>query len=274
MEAHKFLWQEIKDHHDSPLIQNKHMGKHFHVDVHPMRDFQTVVNLCSLSDVASHVLLFTWCYKRENDLILKKLDRVMANSAWKRSNPHAYIVFNVGGCSDHLNFRIMVKGAQFNFVNLLTKMEEYLPIVGSYWQDTQPLFLSTSSLFRFSKKRKGLESALRSLENHHLGNLVWKSKEAFDSLCKKQHANLANPSPQPMEVENTAFKQWEFLACLEEKYLKQKSKLHWLQVGDRNNKAFPRAATMRAAMNSVKEIQCQDKRVVVKEDEIKVESER
>ncbi|XP_019094476.1 PREDICTED: uncharacterized protein LOC109129900 [Camelina sativa] len=74
-------------------------------------------------------------------------------------------------------------------------------------------------------------------------------------------------------MENAAFKQWEFWAGLEEKYLKQKSKLHWLQVGDRNNKVFHRAAQERVAMNSIKEIQCLDDQHaltrVVSGDEIK-----
>lgn len=52
--------------------------------------------------MASHGPLYTWCNKMENDLILKKLDRVMTNDVWLRVYPQAYNVFEVGCCADHL----------------------------------------------------------------------------------------------------------------------------------------------------------------------------
>ncbi|XP_019085398.1 PREDICTED: uncharacterized protein LOC109126346 [Camelina sativa] len=205
VEARKILWEELRAHHDSPIIQNKpwlvlgdfnetlDMAEHSKVDTNPiifagMRDFQAVVNYCSLSDMSFHGPLFTWCNKRDADLIHKKLDRVMINDAWMRSFPQAYSVFSAGGCSDHLHSRVMLQGdvvsqarrhKPFKFVNLMTEMEEFRPLVASYWQDTQPLFLSTSTLFRFSKKLKSLKPALRSLAKTRLGNLVRKTKRGF-----------------------------------------------------------------------------------------------
>ncbi|XP_010462974.1 PREDICTED: uncharacterized protein LOC104743614 [Camelina sativa] len=241
------------------------MQEHSRVDDNPiitggMRDFQAVFTHCSLSDIASHGPLFTWCNKRENDLIHKKLDRVLVNAAWEQLYPYAYNVFAAGGCYDHLNCRIMVKGEgdnhgrrrkPFKFVNLLTEMEEFLPL-----------------------KLKGLKPALRSLAKRRLGNLVLKTREAFDVLCEKQQANSTNPSSLAMEEENAAFKRWDFLVGLEEKFLKQKSKLHLLKVGDKNNTAFHRAATIQKAQNTIKEIHCSDGRMVKKEEEIKTEAER
>ncbi|XP_010445682.1 PREDICTED: uncharacterized protein LOC104728399 [Camelina sativa] len=264
------------------------MQEHSRFDANPMltgemRDFQAVVNHCSLSDMAFHGPLFTWCNKRDDDLILKKLDRVLVNADWERVFPHAYNVFAAGGCSDHLHCRIMVKGdgvnlgprrKPFKFVNLMTEMEEFKPLVESYWKDTPPQFLLTSTLFRFSKKLKGLKPGLHSLAKRRLGNLVLKTKQALEVLCHKQQANLANPSSTAMEEENEAYARWDFLAVLEEKFLKQRSKLHWLKVGEKNNKAFHRAATVRKAQNTIKEIHCSDGRVVVKDDEIKLEAER
>ncbi|KAG7595360.1 Reverse transcriptase domain [Arabidopsis thaliana x Arabidopsis arenosa] len=45
-------------------------------------------------------------------------------------------------------------------------------------------------------------------------------------------------------------------------------------VGDGNNKVFHRAAAIRQAKNTIKEILCQDGRVVFEEDEIKAEAEK
>ena len=121
---------------------------------------------------------------------------------------------------------------------------------------------------------KALKPHLRVLAKDRLGNLVKKTKEAYDILCQKQQANLSNPSPVAMAEENEAYNRWDKVAGLEEKYLKQKSKLHWLDVGDKNNKTFHRAATIREANNCIKEVLCNDGRVVKDEEEKKAEAER
>lgn len=99
-------------------------------------------------------------------------------------------------------------------------------MVQNYWENTEPTFLSTSSLFRFSKKLNGLKPLIRSLAKDRMGNLVKKSKEAHVDLCLKQETNLVHPSSENLERENEAFKRWELVAGLEENFLKQKSKLY------------------------------------------------
>ncbi|KAG7542496.1 Reverse transcriptase domain [Arabidopsis thaliana x Arabidopsis arenosa] len=248
-----------------------------------MRDFQAAVNYCALTDLASHGPLYTWSNRQEGDLISKKLDRVLVNDCWKQSFPHSYNVFEAGGCSDHLRCRInlnMAAGARvkgkkpFKFINAITDMTEFKPMVEDYWSKTEPIFMSTSSMFRFTKKLKALKPKIRHLAKERMGNLTKKTKEAYETLCEKQETNLKTPSPQAMEEEATAHDRWERLAGIEEKFLKQKSKLHWLKVGDKNNKTFHREVMARVAQNSIREIQRQDGSVTAKEEEIKEEAER
>jgi len=40
-------------------------------------------------------------------------------------------------------------------------MEEFKPVVDDYWKDTEPLFLSTSTLFHFTKKLKDLKPKIK-----------------------------------------------------------------------------------------------------------------
>ena len=300
VEERKVLWNELRDHSDSPIINNRpwiifgdfneilDMEEHSRVDDHPvisagMRDFQAVVNHCALSDMASHGPLYTWRNKRENDLILKKLDRVLINDLWSQNFPQSYNVFEAGGCSDHLRCRInmntaagpRVKGHKpFKFVNVITELEEFKPMVADFWSGTEPIFMSTSSLHRFTKKLKVLKPKIRNLAREKINNLVKQTKEAYATLCEKQEANLTNPSPVAMEEESTAYNRWERVAALEERYLKQKSKLHWLKVGDKNNKTFHRAVATRKARNAIREIQKADGSITVQEEEIKDEAER
>lgn len=210
-------------------------------------------------DLGSHGPHYTWSNKQKDGLISKKIDRTLFNDHWLTTFPQSYAVFESGGCSDHLRCRIHLHSElsrpkrPFKFVNAITEVEDFLPSIEQYWTTTEPIYSSTSSLFRFSKKLKGLKPVIRELGKKRLGNLSVKAKASFEDLCLKQDAKMRNPTEQNMEAESEAYKRWDFVSGLEEKVLKQKSKMHWLDVGDKNNKVFHRGATAREIVNSIKE---------------------
>lgn len=91
VEERKSLWEELKDHSDAPMLKNKKwmiMGdfneilegeEHSDFEDAPrippgMRDFQEVVRYCSLTDMSFQGPKYTWCNKRADGLICKKLD--------------------------------------------------------------------------------------------------------------------------------------------------------------------------------------------------------
>lgn len=297
MEERKELWKDLKLHQDSPIVRNKpwliagdfnetlDMEDHSSHEISPMvtqgmRDFGEIVQYCSLMDLGSHGPHFTWSNKRSEGLISKKIDRVLFNDHWLAAYPQSYAVFKSGGCSDHLRCRINLHSEltrpkrPFKFVNAITELEEFLPTVKQYWDTTEPIHTSTSSLFRFSKKLKGLKPIIRKLGRERMGNLSIKSKASLDELCAKQDATMRNPTEQNMEEESEAYKRWDFVSGLEESFLKQKSKMHWLDVGDKNNKVFHRGATARDIINAIKEIECADGAVVTSPSDIKAEAEK
>lgn len=53
-----------------------------------------------------------------------------------------------------------------------------------------PLFISISTLFRFSKKLKELKPLLRALGKEMLSDLSRRTKEAHVELCDKQTKTL------------------------------------------------------------------------------------
>lgn len=106
-----------------------------------------------------------------------------------------------------------------------------------------------------------------------MGNLSKRAKEAFESLCDKQRITLANPSEAAIHEESEAYGKWLHIASLEEDFLKQRAKLHWLDIGDQNNKTFHRAIKSRQAQNMIREIRCGNGNVVNTHSEIKQEAE-
>ncbi|XP_010451419.2 PREDICTED: uncharacterized protein LOC104733547 [Camelina sativa] len=203
-----------------------------------MREFQDVVRHCSLNDLGHHGPLYTWCNKRDEGLICKKLDRVLIIEHWGDCFPHSYTVFEAGGCSDHARGRIVLEAAAtggrrpFKFVKALAKLPQFHEVVANHWNGTIPLFPSTSAMHCLSRKLKDLKPSLRSLGKEQFGDLSKRRREAHEVLCHKQAATLESPTQQALEEETNAYSLWHHLAELEEDYLKQKAKLHWLTVGD------------------------------------------
>ncbi|CAN6893929.1 unnamed protein product [Brassica oleracea] len=56
-------------------------------------------------------------------------------------------------------------------------------------------------------------------------------------------------------------------------FLKKRSKLHWLNIGDQNNKTYHSAIAAREAVNGIREIRCRDGTLVNDENGIKEEAE-
>ena len=171
----------------------------------------------------------------------------------------AYSVFEAEGCSDHMRCKIQLLAPSekirrpFKYVNAIGSLPQFLPMVKEYWESTEELFHSISAMYRFSKKLKNLKPMIRELGREKLGNLSKRTSEAYSILCEKQQNTLANPNTVAMNEEATAYEKWLHVAELEEDFLKQRSKLHWLQVGDKNNKVFHNAVKIRETRNAIRE---------------------
>lgn len=181
VDGRRELWENIRNHQDSPLFSYKpwivfgdfneildreeHSGHDSMNTALPgMTDFQVTTQYCSMLDMSYQGPRFTWCNKRDNGVICKKLDRTLMNDIWMNSFLQSYCVFEAGGCSDHLRCNIMVDTElvrprkPFKFTNAVAGLQEFVPIVDDYWNSTEPIFKSTSALFRFSKKLKNFEA--------------------------------------------------------------------------------------------------------------------
>lgn len=78
-------------------------------------------------------------------------------------------------------------------------MPEFEKLMRDYWSETDSLFLSTSAMFRLTKKLKSLKFPLRELSKRKLGDLPRRVKEAFEILCEKQRKTMDQPSVEAIE---------------------------------------------------------------------------
>lgn len=129
-------------------------------------------------------------------------------------------------------------------------------------------------MFMLTKKLKALKQPLKALSKAKLRDLSKRTREAYVDLCEKQKSTLERPTPDTIHEEIRAFDKWQRLAGLEEEFLKQRSKLHWLDVGDGNNKAFHSAIKIREVRNNIIEIVRMDGTVAKTDEDIKEETKK
>lgn len=106
-----------------------------------------------------------------------------------------------------------------------------------------------------------------------MGNLQIRMKKAYEDLCLCQTNTLMNPSQDLMVMETLTYNRWKQLSDLEEMFLHQKSKLHWLQFRDGNNRYFHQATRKCELRNSIHCIKKQDGTLVDTQIEIKAGAE-
>lgn len=166
------------------------------------------------------------------------------------------------------------KRRPFKFTNAITGMPEFENLIKEQWRNHEKLFHSTSAMFKLTKWLKELKQPLRTLSKMQLGDLPKRTKEAYEHLCEKQRNTLEDPSQGKIQEELKAYAKWKRLADLEESFMKQRSKMHWLDVGDGNNKFFHSWVKIREVRNAIHEIYCADGSIATTDDEIKGEAER
>jgi len=182
----KMLWSDLSYHQDSPLFRDKawlicgDFNEILEGDDHSlyistphispgMRDFQEVVRKCELTDLSYQGKRFTWCNKRQDGIICKKLDRVLVNETWTQKYIKSYAVFEHGGCLDHMRCRFYLAEEihktkrPFKFMNVVMTHSGYQAEFEQSWKRSQPLFHSTSAMHILSKKLKALKPHLRAI---------------------------------------------------------------------------------------------------------------
>ncbi|KAH0878879.1 hypothetical protein HID58_066273 [Brassica napus] len=171
-----------------------------------MQDFQSAVTTCNLTDLAATGPTFTWTNKRPVNPIAKKQDRVLVNENWLDKYPQSYTSLEPSGVSDHVRCWIRLETPPpgnkrpFKFFNFLADHPDFMDFVSTVWESTEPLFHSTSALYRFHRKLNLLKPILRRLNKNKFGNIPQRTKEAFDVLCDKQKAALQQPCDSGTQV--------------------------------------------------------------------------
>ncbi|KAK2642297.1 hypothetical protein Ddye_024060 [Dipteronia dyeriana] len=154
-------WIVVGDFNVSSRVQES-VGCSFRISV-AMEEFDNCLQFAELDDLRFSGFLHTWCYKRSNGCISKKLDRVLVNKEWMAKFEHSEAFFLPPSISDHNLF----------LENFHGNMQ-----------------------FQLCSKLRNLNKALKSLNKNTVGDVTVKSIEAKAALVECQR----NLDLQPLDV--------------------------------------------------------------------------
>ena len=239
--------------------------------------FQDTVAACSLTDLPSLGLMFTWINNQSENHVAKKLDRVLVNDAWMNQFSQSYAKFEPSGISDHTRSRVFLESEPvgrklpFKFFNFLADHPDFLASVSDTWNQTEPIYHSRSALYIFSKKLKLLKPILRHLNKTKFGDIPRKTKEAFQNLCEKQAQALSDPSSSSFDAVSAATENWNHWAVIEEHFYLQKSRINWLKFSDQNIIFFHKIVQSRTTFNVIRRLVLLSGEIITDPQAIKVE---
>ncbi|KAK2641984.1 hypothetical protein Ddye_023747 [Dipteronia dyeriana] len=158
-----------------------------------IEEFDNCLQSAELDDLRFSGFFHTWCNKRSNGCISKKLDRVLVNKEWMAKFEHSEAFFLPPSISDH----------NPSLVNFHGNMQ-----------------------FQLCSKLQNLKNALKSINKNTMGDVTVKSIEAKAALVECQRNLDLQPFDASLRIQEKELMSSYTLALqTEEDFLRQKSRV-------------------------------------------------
>nr|XP_043639688.1 uncharacterized protein LOC122610797 [Erigeron canadensis] len=232
-------WIVLGDFNSSLNLEDSYLGtSSVHIG---MREFKECVEDIEVMDIKGTSLHYTWNQKPKKGVgILKKIDRVIGNVHFVEDFPASHAIFQPYRVSDHSPCVVKLlsvtrdRPKPFKFANFLVTKNGFREAVNVVWSKQ----IDGHKMFQVVKKLRELKSPLRKLLFSQ-GNLQQRVMKLRNDLDAAQQAIDNDPSNMELRgAESKCLKAYEEALLDEKSFLKQKSKIDWLQVGDTNSKYF------------------------------------
>ncbi|XP_021856024.2 uncharacterized protein [Spinacia oleracea] len=224
-------------------------------DIQPMRNCMA---MCQLTEVKTIGRLYTWNNKQDGgNRVFSRIDRVLSNSAWDDMFPNAEALYLPEGTYDHCpmvlsSYPTIHQKKPFRFYNMWTSSDEFLPIVERNWSR----YVYGCVMFRITQKLKWIKNDLKLLNHTGYSNVEATKVQLQAHLAEIQDKLQSDPTNIELstaeKIAATAY--WKTQDNLLS-FLHQTSKVHWLEKGDENSKAFYQSIKQRRKYNNIHSIQ-------------------
>ncbi|KAH7867459.1 hypothetical protein Vadar_033759 [Vaccinium darrowii] len=217
-------------------------------------DFNKCIEDINMQEMVTKGFWFTWSNKRGgNGAIKSRLDRVLLNDAWLDLFRDSEVVGFAPGISDHCALVLTVlpnkfKACPFRFFNFWMLDGRFKGILSSSWREPA----QGNPLTYLSYKLKRLKPLLKAFHKQNFNHLSGRVTLAKDNLSKIQDLCFRFPLDNFLcDLEKDLVQQYYSLSVAEESYKKQKSRISWLALGDKNTRFFHHKMNAHRVRNSI-----------------------
>ncbi|XP_020412737.1 uncharacterized protein LOC109947231 [Prunus persica] len=197
---------------------------------------------------------FTWVNKRfGGDFVMKRLDRAICNKEWRVFFPEAFVRHLPRRCSDHSPILLSLNSDKipsselkpFRFEAMWLKHCLFPEFIKAEWKNLEG---------SVSSKLDNLIPLLREWNTQVFGQIFQKKKRILARLQGIQRSLCKGFSPFLSNLEKHLQQEFEDLLDQEDVFWKQKSRVSWLQGGDRNTKFFHITTLVRRRRNRIERL--------------------
>ncbi|GKB13443.1 RNA-directed DNA polymerase, eukaryota, reverse transcriptase zinc-binding domain protein [Tanacetum coccineum] len=227
-----------------------------------MAEFNDAINSLEVEEICSSGFQFTWTKSLKNPKckILKKLDRILVNDEFMQKFQSAHGVFLPYMISYHSPAVLHIKNgvpkkkSSFRFNNFVVEKPEFLKLVDEAWREE----MQGCYMYKIVKKLKKLKGPLKKL-SWSKGNVFENVSKLKEKLSNVQAHVDKNPHDEKLKIEavNTLN---EFVEASKDELnmLQQKTKIKWLNEGDKNTAFFHGILKSRRSKSRVEVIKNED----------------
>ncbi|KAL4334719.1 hypothetical protein GQ457_07G002500 [Hibiscus cannabinus] len=216
-----------------------------------LEDFITCQEDVDVTDHPFSGLLFTWCNRREDDPLSRKLDRVLVNQNWFSSFPGSSVKFLGPDCSDHCPSNLVLKDSlfypprPFKFFGFWVDHPRFLQVVEESWS----LPVVGNPLQVLFAKLKRFKGPLKQFNRDNSGGISHRVLEKRVELENVQKVLMCEPTADYVRREKDLRFELGDLERAEEKFYQQKSRALFVK-GDQNSAYFFRRVAVRQKQNT------------------------
>ncbi|CAN0924498.1 hypothetical protein LINGRAHAP2_LOCUS34221 [Linum grandiflorum] len=221
-----------------------------------MDDFRKFVGDAHLDEHPSLGPHFTWVNHREASLIARKLDRALMNTDWQVTFPRSTVRVLPCQNSDHCALLVQTDAGNpsypkpFKYFNIWADHPSFLRIVQDSWR----LRVQGTPLYCLTRKLKVLKGKLRELNRSEFSDIQLRVCSVRKELEVCQLSVFTSPTVEALARLKTCTARLEGLERIEEGILRQKARVPWIQLGDRNTKFFSNYVRARQSRNTIRQL--------------------
>ncbi|XP_019432112.1 PREDICTED: uncharacterized protein LOC109339158 [Lupinus angustifolius] len=218
-------------------------------------DFKRFSDVGNLHHILTRGAEFTWSNRRRGLAHTeKRLDRSICNDSWLSIWHQTYCYTLPRSASDHHPLMFCSSNVAtnmqfpFRFHKMWLQHDSLRRVVETHWASN----IVGCPMYVLSKKLKGLK-AIRKLWNKEVfGNIHLKVKDALSSVeLIQQKITIKGQNDILLTQEEQAQKDLMIALHSEEEFWREKSRLNWQIIGDRNISYFHKIAKIRYATKSM-----------------------